>query len=214
MSTQAVGSPALQDCKVFQLAAMTCLYTAIKIREPQSMEPSLVVQLSKGAFTEKQVTDMELEILNAIQWRMNPPTALSFINHFLALLPETMMSPSDRVTMYEFAKFQTELAVLEYSLVGVDASTVALAAVLNAIETLSCAKSTDIMTMLTKISSNDIESSLTIESRDTLYQLFSGDSLTGPCVSRLAPKSPLRSTRLTSRRRSVVHVSPRSVFRS
>jgi hypothetical protein len=213
MSSQVVGSPALQDRKVFQLAAMTCLYTAIKIHEPQAMESKSVAQLSKGAYTEEQVTDMELEILNAIQWRMNPPTALSFINNFLALLPETMMISSDIDTVYELAKFQTELALYEYSLVEVNASTVALAAMMNALESVACAKSMDIMTMLAKVSANDIESRLITESRDKLYKLVSGVSLTGPCVTHLTPKSSPESKRFMSRH-GFVPVSPRSVVSS
>jgi hypothetical protein len=220
MSTQVgvVGSsssiPAFQDRKIFQLIAMTCLYTAIKIHEPQAMEPQTVVQLSKGAFTEEQVTDMELAILNAIQWRMNPPTAISFIKHFLALLPETMMGSGDRDTVYELAKFQTELAALEYSLVVLDASTVALAAMMNALETVACDKSMlDIKAMLTKVSSHDMDSSLISESRDKLAQLLIGDSVTGPCVSRLKPKSYPGSKRFVSPRGSV-HVSPRGVVSS
>jgi ribosomal protein L37AE/L43A len=207
----AAGLPALSDRKLFQLAAMTCLYTAIKIHEPEAMEPRIVAQLSRGTYTEQQVTDMELEILNAIQWRMNPPTALSFLNNSLALLPEGVMSPSDRDTVYELAKFQTELAVHEYSLITVSASTVAFSAMMNALETVACKGTVDIMMMLAKVSSIDFQSRLVAGTQDKLYQVVSGVSSTGPCVSHLTPKSPV-STRFISRRGSVL-VSPRSVVR-
>jgi hypothetical protein len=191
------GLRALDDRKFFQLASMTCLYTAIKIHEPEAMQPRILVRLSKGTYTEEEITDMELEILNAIQWRMNPPTSLCFLNNFLALLPENAMSTSDRDTVYELAKFQTELAVHEYSLVTVDASTVAFAAMMNALETVAGAGTLEIMTMLAKVSSIDIQSSFVNESKDKLYQVVGGDSLTRPSMTLLAPKSQLSTPSLS-----------------
>jgi hypothetical protein len=200
------GLPALDDRKVFQLAAMTCLYTAIKIHEPEAMQPRIIVKLSKGTYTEEEITDMELEILNAIQWRMNPPTALSFLNSFLALLPGDVMSPSDKDTVYELAKFQTELAVHEYSLVTVDASTVAFAAVMNALETVACAGTMKIMIMLAKVSSIDIQSRFVNELKDKLYQVVGGDLSTRHFVSLLTPQSPVSKPSL-SRSRSCTCVA-------
>jgi Cyclin, N-terminal domain/Cyclin, C-terminal domain len=206
------GLPALYDRKVFQLAAMTCLYTAIKIHEPEAMEPRIIAQLSRGVYTEEQVTDMELEILMAIQWRMNPPTALSFINNFFALLPEGTMNQSDRDTVYELAKFQTELAVHEYSLVAIDASTLAFSALMNSLETVACAKSMDIMAMIAKVASIDIQSTLVSELQDKLYEVVNGGiSSTGPSMRHhLTPKSPVPKCFIS--RRGSVHVSPRSVM--
>jgi uncharacterized CHY-type Zn-finger protein len=173
------GRPALDDYTLFQLAGITCLYTAIKIHEPEAITPT---QLSSGTYTKEQVTDMELEILAAIQWRMNPPVALSFINNFLNLLA-SVMSKSDRDAVYELAKFQTELAVVEYSLVTVDASMVAFAEVLNALGTVECTGKMEIMNMLAKFSSIDLRSSLVTETQDKLHQIFSGMRFTGTSVS-------------------------------
>lgn len=106
---------------------------------------------------------MELEILEAIQWRMNPPTALSFIKNFLALVPGIIMSKNDRDTVNELAKYQTELAVHEYSFVAIDASIVAFAALMNALETVEFKGIMDIMNMLAKVSSIDIKSKLLTE---------------------------------------------------
>jgi len=206
LSTE-VGAPALEDRKVFQLAAMTSLYTAIKIHEPEAMEPKVVASLSRGTYTEQQVIDMEMSILTAIQWRMNPPTALSFINAFFALLPEGVMSQTERDAVYELAKFQTELAVNEFSLVAIDASTVAFSALLNALETVT-AGLTDVAGDLAKVSCIDAESALVIETQDKLYQAVSRVSTTGPAVSQLAPKAPVAKC---IGRRGSVHVSPRSV---
>jgi hypothetical protein len=212
LSTQGVRSPALDDRKVFQLAAMTCLYTAIKIHEPEAMEPRIISQLSRGGYTEEQVTDMELEILNAIQWRMNPPTAFSFIHNLLALLPEGSMSPSDRDTVYELAKCQTELAIHEYSLVTVDASIVATSSIMNALGTVKCANITEIKMILAKVLSIDVESKLVTATQDKLYQFVTNVSSTGPSATQLNPTSSV-SKRFISQRGSV-HGSPCSVVTS
>eukprot|EP00542_Grammatophora_oceanica_P009416 CAMPEP_0194026086 /NCGR_PEP_ID=MMETSP0009_2-20130614/393_1 /TAXON_ID=210454 /ORGANISM="Grammatophora oceanica, Strain CCMP 410" /LENGTH=282 /DNA_ID=CAMNT_0038664593 /DNA_START=78 /DNA_END=926 /DNA_ORIENTATION=- len=122
-----MASPAaIEDRKIFQLAAMTCLYTAVKVHEPEAMEPKTISGLSRGAYTVEQVEEMERQILVAIKWRVNPPTALSFVHHFLAL---TQVDASELMDM---AKFQTELAVSEYALAGIPKSTIALCALANA----------------------------------------------------------------------------------
>lgn len=208
--TTEVGAPALNDRKVFQLAAMTSLYTAIKIHEPEAMEPKVVANLSRGTYTEQQVIDMEMSILGAIQWRMNPPTAISFINSLFALLPEGIMSSAERDAVYELAKFQTELAVNESSLIAVGASTVAFSALLNALETVT-AGCMDVVGSLAKAAGIDADSIAIIETQDKLYEAVSRVSTTGPAVSQLAPKSPV--VKCIGRRGSV-HVSPRSVVNS
>jgi hypothetical protein len=191
------GLRALDDHKVFQLASMTCLYTAIKIHEPETMHPRILVRLSKGTYTEEAITNMELEILIAIQWRANPPTSLSFLNNFLSLLPANAVSPSERDTVYELAMFQTELAIHEYSLATVDASTVAFAAMMNALETVSCAETMEVMTSLAKVSSIDIQSRFVNESKEKLYQVVGGDLSTRPPTSLLTPKSQVSKAPLS-----------------
>jgi hypothetical protein len=62
---------------LFQLAAMTALYTAVKIHEHEAMDPALVSCLSRGAYSPEAVEAMEARMLTAIQWRVNPPTALA-----------------------------------------------------------------------------------------------------------------------------------------
>eukprot|EP00957_Ditylum_brightwellii_P069304 5261454-Ditylum_brightwellii.AAC.1 len=80
------GVPALHNKNTFQLVAMTCLYIAIKLFEPEVINPAIVSFLSENLYSEKQITEMEMVILSALQWRVQPPTALAFVRHFLALV--------------------------------------------------------------------------------------------------------------------------------
>ena len=125
------GRAALTDRKFYQLAAMTSLYMAIKIHEPLEMETSLLADLSRGCYTDLQIADMELEILDALKWRLAGPTPLAFVQHFLALLSVDSRAKS---AIMDYGRYQTELAVSCLDLVPRYPSEVAIAAILNAME--------------------------------------------------------------------------------
>jgi hypothetical protein len=130
------GATVWADRKLFQLAAMTCLYTAVKIHEPEAMDPTLVSTLSRGAYSTTEVEAMEVTILSALQWRMNPPTALAFVRQFLELIPVDVVGQGSRETVHDITKFQTELAVTEHDFVTVKASTIAFGSLMNSLESL------------------------------------------------------------------------------
>jgi hypothetical protein len=156
------GKKVLHDRKTFQLVAMTSLYTAVKIHEPEAMDPKVIAGLSRGAYTENEVTDMEMKILKALKWRMNPPTAMSFLSQFLSLLTNYGISECEMGKIAEIAKLQIEASVNVHSFLGVKASHLAFAALSNAVSILKMNKSllTGALTMISKISnisSNDDE---------------------------------------------------------
>ena len=132
LSTPA-GIHSLMDRKAYQLAAMTTLYMAIKLHEPLEMETSLLADLSRGCYNEVEIAEMESDILSALGWRVMGPTPLSFVQHFLALLPSNVHANVATAVM-DYARFQTELTVSDYSFVTCPYSHVAIASVLNAVE--------------------------------------------------------------------------------
>lgn len=122
------------DRKLFQLASITCLYTATKVHEPQVIEPEALSKLSRGVFSTQEVVDMEREILTALKWQVNPPTAQSFVHLFLEVLPESIIGPTERDAIVELSKFQTELAISDPLFVATNPSTIALAAFSNSLK--------------------------------------------------------------------------------
>lgn len=122
------------DRKLYQLATMSALYTSIKMNEKEIMSPKDMAGLSRGAFNKEQLEAMELRILNALQWRVHPPTAISFLEIFLSLVPNTMLNPEAKDTINELSKFQIEVSISYADLVGVNASTIALASLLNSLD--------------------------------------------------------------------------------
>ena len=134
MSNQ--GIKALKNRSMFQLAAMTCLYTAVKIHEPEAMDPKLVSNLSRGTYTPRDIEQMELELVKTLEWHLNPPTALAFVRLYFNLIPDEAMDQRTRRMAYDVAKFQTELAVLEFDFVSIAPSVTAFCSFINALESL------------------------------------------------------------------------------
>jgi hypothetical protein len=127
------GRSALCNRKEYQLAAMTALYIAIKLHEPLEMETSLLADLSRGCYTEMEFVEMEQFMLQALKWRVNGPTALGFVQHFLTFLP-SQVHESVAEALFDYARFQTELAISDQAFVSLKPSEVGLAATLNAVE--------------------------------------------------------------------------------
>jgi len=124
----------LADRAMYQLAAITCLYVAIKVHEPMELDMSLLVELSRGSYGIAEIMDMEDSILNSLQWKMNPPTAMAIAQHMLSVLPVTV-SMDARQALMDVARYQTELCLFDYmASVLMKPSAVATAAVLNALE--------------------------------------------------------------------------------
>jgi hypothetical protein len=128
------GCPVLLDCLKFQNAALAALYIAIKMNEMEVLGPANMAQLSRGQQTEGDIEEMELRILNALEWRVHPPTALSFVHMFLQLIPK--FDPQYRPNILEMAEFQIQHSILDYDLCRVKASRIAFATTLNAVAIL------------------------------------------------------------------------------
>ena len=73
----------------------------------------------------------------ALSWHVHPPTSFCLARHFLHMLPSSpVCSPAVRHDILEFARFLTELSVIDYFFVTKRASSTALAALLNAMDTV------------------------------------------------------------------------------
>ena len=115
----------------YQLAAMTSLYTAIKIHEPEALSPELLIQISHGLYSQQEFECMELLLLQSLQWRVNPPTTMAFVRQFMELL-----APCDDFTFEVLSKLsnvQAELALENHDFIAVESSLIAYCALINAI---------------------------------------------------------------------------------
>lgn len=138
------------DRATYQLVWLASLYTAAKVHEPSALAPSLVAKFSDGLFTARDVQTMEVQLLQALKWRVNPPTCASFVRSLLQL-PAVQSSSSSSFChnsnddaddmVLELALAQTEIVMAECdSTLTVPASSIAYAAIANAWECLGLDK--------------------------------------------------------------------------
>jgi hypothetical protein len=123
------------DSATYQLAAMSCVYLAIKLHVDTGSEDDharrkhfrveTFAELSRGMFTVRDISDMELTILQTLGWKVSgAPTPMTLVNYFLHLMPEhrivsSPVSPSasqrlqDLVlhVLRELSRYLTELVV-------------------------------------------------------------------------------------------------------
>ena len=135
------GKTARTVRSTFQLAAIACLYTAVKLHEHAAVSPKFLEQLSRDEYTEDDLKQMELTILQALKWRLTTPTALGFLRQYMDIIPPVLLGGTEQdgdnhvcQQVFEMAKFQTEVALGDYKYVTVNASTIAYCALWNALE--------------------------------------------------------------------------------
>jgi len=132
------------DSKMFQLAATASIYLAMKLHGgsvdagstkcKHKMSIKFFVDLSRGQFSESQISKMEMNILTMLKWNLNPPTAMKLISYLLRCLPveyashkrsRVFFEPNnhpeiidERVVhvLYELSRYLTELSTCIYSL--------------------------------------------------------------------------------------------------
>jgi hypothetical protein len=200
------GTTARKDRNVYKLASMTALYTAIKIHEFAAMDNAMVAKLSRGAFSPLDVEAMEIKLLHALGWRVNPPTALAFVQKLLLLVPEHVLTKELRQVAFDLTVLQTELAVGNYLLVPVPASTVAYSALMNSLESLGLHD--DVLGnsgyTLSEALQIDCNSDLVIYVQNVLYESV----VQQPVYP--SPRKTSCSSKLSSRQMSI-EKSPRSI---
>lgn len=120
----------------FQLAMMTCLYTAIKLHEPKVIDMKLLVELSRNSYTQEDFKQMEVDLLTSLNWLLNGPTAISFIEHYAVLLPFEGHDMHMEMAI-ETAKYQVEMCTAHYGLLHYNPSQIGLAALVDGIKSLT-----------------------------------------------------------------------------
>jgi len=116
--------------KVLQLAAMASLNLALKIYEPGSFKVSTLLVLSSGRVTLEHMIAMEQSILQALEWHVSPPTIMSAIRYYLAMLNKDVDSKT-RSDVEELAIYLSEVSVCDYSFVTKKPTSIALACILS-----------------------------------------------------------------------------------
>lgn len=85
---------ALDSRNMFQLAAITCFYTAVKTHEPVELGVDLLAKMCRNFYSEADIIAMESDILFALEWRVSGPTPMDFVRHLIQLLPSNESNTS------------------------------------------------------------------------------------------------------------------------
>jgi len=114
----------------YRLVAMACLYTAVKTHEQVALDPKAMSKLSRGVFLPRDIEEMEFHILTTLGWRLNPPTAFSFAEMYLELLP--FGDENQQAMIGKLVASQINYAMEDSRFLGMAASELAFTATYNA----------------------------------------------------------------------------------
>ncbi|KAL3786484.1 hypothetical protein HJC23_010650 [Cyclotella cryptica] len=152
LSISSAASEALDDHREFQLLAIGALYIAIKTNERVAVHGNFFASLSRGGYSVEDIEDAEVLILTGLSWRLNGPTSLQVATHFLSLIHEQVSIVEDTwCFLLDEVQYQTELAVRDYALAIQRRSTIALAAIFNAMERLTRDDRLELFTAISSI---------------------------------------------------------------
>ena len=68
-----------QNKFMYQLAVIAALYSSVKMHEQKVLNPTIIYDFCDGAYSPDDITAMESTILVSLQWRINPPTSIRFV---------------------------------------------------------------------------------------------------------------------------------------
>jgi len=129
------GSYYLYDRRNLQLAGMCCLMLAIKVNESMDVDMTYIDELSKGSYSITELRETEKKILLVLHWRMCPPTPSLFTNYILELFPQDL--PQSTLSIIkDLSELQIEISIKDYSFTSCKPSVIAMASVLNAVDSL------------------------------------------------------------------------------
>eukprot|EP00956_Cyclotella_meneghiniana_P026030 scaffold55490_cov61-Cyclotella_meneghiniana.AAC.10 len=108
---------ALNDLQECQLAFVTSLVIALKCHSGFKVEYDFVSKVVTGdAYDEEELSYMEMEVLQALDWKLNGPSSDDFIGYFLELLSDAHGAPLLHFVR-SFSKSLVQLAVTRYDVV-------------------------------------------------------------------------------------------------
>jgi hypothetical protein len=112
----------------FQLTSMTCLYLTVKILGPsKKLSVPALIDMSRGYYCAEDITEMEMDILTVLDWRITPTTPLSFVQELASIIPTI-----NKKDVMDSCSKLTEKAVMDEYFVGYKSSALAAAVILTA----------------------------------------------------------------------------------
>lgn len=134
----------VHNLNMYQTVAATALFLAIKLHatsceiceeDTNSMRSRALSKILYGSPTPQDVVDMEMNMLESLEWYVNPPTLHDFALMLSKLHPISDVCNESGSYLYEATRYQVELAVfVPEILVTFKSSEIVYAALKNAEE--------------------------------------------------------------------------------
>ena len=123
---------ALLSRQEYQLALVSCLVIALKCREGIRVGTDFVADtICLGLYEKDEIDAMEMEVLQALKWKLNGPSSHEFINAIVELLPGSIDATSSLIAL---AYDHIEAAILDYEMALQPSSSLAYAALLTCLQ--------------------------------------------------------------------------------
>jgi hypothetical protein len=126
----------LRDRKQFQLVAIAALSLCLKADKRTTPGSKLLARVSGPMYSIKEIEDAEADLQEGLSSGHQAPTSLQMARHFLSLaFPEVISLEESRLCcILDDVRFQLEYAVRDYYFSLQYPRTVAMAAILNALD--------------------------------------------------------------------------------
>lgn len=112
----------------FQLYCLVSLHIAFKTSASAGrLSLKQLANMAGGVYDAEEIQETELEILQTLQWHVNPPTVMTFCDVYLKL-HDTQLSKN----VYSTCEYMAEVAIADEYFISKNASSIALAIVLLA----------------------------------------------------------------------------------
>jgi hypothetical protein len=138
----------LDSRNMFQLAAITCFYTAVKINEPVELTVDLLVKMCRGFYSGADIIAMEKDILFALEWRVSGPTPMDFVRHIIELLP----SCESNTSLLENAQKYMDMTVTDVQFSFFKPSVVGASCLISSFTQTHCSYSDDLESFRVRLS--------------------------------------------------------------
>jgi len=133
-AVKVVSKEILRDQNKLQLLTITALYVAIKVNERVAVSSDQLAEMCRRVHTTGEIEKMERILLSGLSWKCHAPTAHQVGLSILSLVEPYVDVPEETwEILIEETTYLTEVAVFDYYFSTQRRSTVALAAIYNAI---------------------------------------------------------------------------------
>lgn len=136
------GCVALLDRNYYQCMSIACLYMSMKIHASAAICASDMSQITRNTYSSQQIQDMEYDILQSLNWYVNPPTVSVFVGEYVKIIMDEIASSNTVVdanvlkSVLKLVRIQTNTALQNDSFKTIPASIIAYCAIYNAIQLL------------------------------------------------------------------------------